>query len=140
MKVSNLSPSLRHIEIRVGPQPEDVVKVGYRPGALTLAIADELRALQFDPMADLRVAEVMLLPILESWDLQNDDGSELPVNEVTLKSLPIEFIGRVFNAVREDALPNPQIAVTLEDGSPQEARQDDSLNGTESSRQPSSME
>jgi hypothetical protein len=130
MKLSNLAPAVRHLEVRVGPGDEDVVKVGYRPGALTLEIADKLKELRDDPMADLKVAEVFLLPLLESWDLQDDDGNVLPVTRESFAKLPIEFLGMMFLEIRTDALPNPQMPATSNGGSVQEEREEGSLSGT----------
>jgi len=129
MKLSNLAPSTRTVQVRVGAGEEDVVNVTYRPGALTIGIADKLKELRDNPMADLEVAEVFLLPLITKWDLQDENGNELPVTREVFAQIPIEFLGMIFLEIRMDALPNPQMPVTSEDGLPQGAREEGSLSG-----------
>ncbi len=130
MKVSQLAPSERTLQVFVGPDPSDIVGVVYRPGALTIEIADQLKELHDNPLADLMVAEVMLLPLITSWDLEDDEGNQLPVSLEVMKTLPIEFLGRVLLEIRTDAIPDPQTPATSENGSAPEVREEGSLSGT----------
>lgn len=132
MKVSALALTERKVAVRVGPQPEDVVEVTYRPGALTLQVADDLREAQFNPLGDVEVVGHTLLTIIEKWDLMDDDGTPYPVSEESIKKLPIEFLGRIFNAIQNDAIPDPTKGANSSDGSQQEERSEDSPNGTPS--------
>lgn len=132
MKVSALALTERKVAVRVGPQPEDVVMVTYRPGALTLQVADDLREAQFNPLGDVEVVGHTLLAILEKWDLKNDDETEYEITEESIKKLPIEFLGRVFNAIQDDAIPDPTRGENFSDGLPQEDQSEGSLNGTPS--------
>jgi hypothetical protein len=42
-----------------------------------------------------------LVKAIVSWDLQDDDGKELPVNEENIKQLPAKIIMPLIDATRE---------------------------------------
>lgn len=137
MKVSELNSRTRQLPITVAGQdgePDEVVHVTYRPGALTLGVSDKIREVA-ESGFEADVAKVMLLPLIVEWDLEEEDGSQLPFNEETLKSVPIEFLGMVLSAIAEDARPNLSRAGTSNDSSAQMGTSDPAPIGTHSSEQ-----
>jgi len=60
-----------------------------------------------DFMSSLEIDDLMergafrLVKAIVSWDLQDDDGKELPVNEENIKQLPAKIIMPLVEATRE---------------------------------------
>lgn len=44
--------------------------------------------------------------MIESWDVEGDDGKPFPTDIKSLKTLPVEFIAHVVNACANDLVPN----------------------------------
>ncbi len=102
MKISHIARDSRELIIPVG---DEEVHISFRPGGLSPAT--EERLLQF--AADQRGGAALvafLADCLCDWDITDDAGKKLPVNEHTLKSLPIVFLGQIVNAISEDMHPN----------------------------------
>lgn len=132
MKLSALKSRTRTLEIPVSGEegePDEIVKVIYRPGEITLEVSDNIKeAIASGFEAD--AAYAVLKPILVSWDLQDEDGSPLPVTEETLRIVPLTFLGLVMAAVEDDARPNLQRGVTSQGTLSQMVPPDASQNGT----------
>lgn len=114
MRLSALKGQIRTLEIPVEGE-EEPVKVQYRPGDLTLEIADAMRA-AVDQGVEERVVLVFLSEVLVSWDLEDeeygDDGQvsgsrTLSVEPEDIKKVPVPFLAQVMLAIQEDARPNP---------------------------------
>jgi len=137
MKISTLQGKERTIPIVLpaeGEEPEEEVMVTYRPGAVTLELADQIKETLTTGL-EVDIALVMLKPMLVKWDLQNDDGSEWPCDEDHIKKTPLLFLGLILDAIQTDSRPDPTKGATLGDGLPQTASSDASQNGTPSSEQ-----
>lgn len=144
MKVSTLKSRTHRIWIEVpgdGSEPTEKVWVDYRPGALTLAVSDQIReALESGFESD--VIFVMLKNVLAGWDLQTEvldkwgnptgEYRQLGTSEEDIKSVPISFLGEVLAQVEGSARPNPERDVTSDAGLPQTEQSVTSQNGTSS--------
>lgn len=134
MRLVTLAQEETVLKVKVDDTPEGVVTVTYRPGALNLEVADQLREVAaggFEPDALL----ILLRPILVSWDIENEDGSQLGVSDEEIKKVPLSFLGLLMQAITEDARPNPTTGETLEGTSPQTEKREGSLVTTDSSEQ-----
>lgn len=136
MKVSSLKAKVSRIWIEIPGEnegdPVERIWIDYRPGELTLAVADELKeAVATGFESDM--AKIMLTKVLADWDLQNEDGSPMGVSEEEVKSVPLTFLGLIMAGIEADSRPNAQRDVISGGGSPQTEQPDPSLNGTSSS-------
>jgi hypothetical protein len=152
MKVATLKGGVRRIYVEIPPEaPEGEIEqvwVDYRPGELTLEINDKIKeAVAFGFEAD--VAEIMLNPLLEDWDVEEDvtDEAGEPTGEVIhlspknggIKKVPLSFLGLVLQAIQEDAVPNAPRGGTSDGISPQEVNSVAALTGTGTSEQPTGL-
>lgn len=138
MKVSTLKAKIRRLWITVPGEDgaeDEKVWVDYRPGALTLEVADDLKeavASGFDSDS----AFVMVRSVLAGWDLEDDDGSPLGITDEDIKKVPLQFLGLVMQAMEDDSRPNSQRGATSNGSLPQTEPQDESRSGTSSFAQP----
>ena len=65
--------------------------------------ASEMAALMSD-FSDIIVA------LIASWDIVEEDGSKLPVSHRTVMAMPLTFLTTVFSATMEDMRPNARSA------------------------------
>lgn len=65
--------------------------------------ASEMAALMSD-FSDIIVA------LIASWDIVEEDGSKLPVSHKTVMAMPLTFLTTVFSATMEDMRPNARSA------------------------------
>ena len=65
--------------------------------------ASEMAALMSD-FSDIIVA------LIASWDIVEEDGSKLSVNHKTVMAMPLTFLTTVFSATMEDMRPNARSA------------------------------
>ncbi|MFN3652358.1 MAG: hypothetical protein ACK47B_22510 [Armatimonadota bacterium] len=77
---------------------EQALCVGYRPGAVTVALLDSLES-------GMRVEEAVAA-LLCDWDL-SDGATPVPVQAEALRRVPLPILRRVLESVLEDALPKP---------------------------------
>lgn len=137
MKVSALKAQIRRLWVEVPGEEEgstEKIWVDYRPGALTLEVSEELKdAVQSGFETD--VAFSLLRRVLAGWDLQNDEGGQLGVSDAEIKTIPLQFLGKIMQAIEEDSRPNAERDVTSSDSSQQREQQETSPNGTSSSEQ-----
>lgn len=109
MRLSAMKAIVRTVELTVpgsDGEPDESVWIKYKPGELTLETADRLQEL-VEQGKDREVLTTMLVPVLEGWDLQDDDGTELKITEDVLRTVPIQFLGQIVTALTDDARPNP---------------------------------
>ena len=134
MKVSDLAKKEKELVIRVGDGPTDLVHVVYRPGALTLEVSDQVKEIM-ETGFEHEVALAMLKAMVVKWDLEDEDEKELPVNEQTIKQVPLEFLGMILRGIEADARPNPTMGETSDGTSPQTERPEQPPTGISSSEQ-----
>lgn len=115
MKVSALKSRVRTVYVEVPGEdegaPPERVWVKYRPGELTLEVAENLVEVA-ENRPDHEAIGALLEPILDSWDLEADDGSQLAVTPDVFRTVPLQFLGLLIQAITDDARPNPQMAGT----------------------------
>ncbi len=88
--------------VEVGPEPDDTVKLVYRPGVLTPV---EVDAVDSAPAGE-RLAAVaeLLAKCLVSWDL-TDGGKMYPLTAAAIEQLDLQFLNLVQTEVINDARP-----------------------------------
>lgn len=133
MKLSTLKGGEETTWIKV-PGEDEKVRVVYRPGALTLEIADRVREAALGGL-DAEIAKEMLVPLLVEWDITDDDGKQLGVTEEEIKKVPIGFLGLILAQVGEESSPNALRDATSNGSSLQAVEQEASQSGTSSSEQ-----
>lgn len=94
MKVGALTPGTRRVEVEIEGSDERVGVV-YRPAALT---ADAVRII-VDPESTDDDARKVLSEILESWEIEGNDGEPYATTPEAIGALPLEFVGMVVNAI-----------------------------------------
>jgi hypothetical protein len=80
----------------------------------------QVRKAQEDPeSADADWIITTLCLMLTSWDLVGKKGSRqpLPITAETLAELPLNFLGAILEAIREETLPNAETAAAIDSGS-----------------------
>jgi hypothetical protein len=103
-RVSQLGGDIQTMQIKVGDGPEDVVNIKYRPGAYTLQVSDELKALRNEEFqAD--AAAILLLPVLVEWDILDDEGNPLPIDRAGLAQVPLAFLSKIIDGMGDDLRP-----------------------------------
>lgn len=94
--------------------------VKYRVSGITPETEQVFRRLAQESAGQALVA--FLLPILTDWDLLDDEGRPVPINQKTLSSLPVRFLSLITEAIGEDINPNPTSAGSSGAGSRRKAR------------------
>lgn len=90
MKVSNLAQGTRRVEVDVEGS-EEKVGVVYYPGKLT---ADAVAQITNPKATDAEAREI-LSDLLESWEIEGDDGEPYPTTPEAIGKLPLGFVGSV---------------------------------------------
>ena len=75
-----------------------------------------------------------LLDLIERWDLEDDDGTPVPVTKETLEELPMPVLMSIFDAIIEHARPDRGELKTPVAGLPVTGSSDNRRRGTRSSR------
>lgn len=101
MRLSQLLAKERTIEVEIDG---DTLTITYDPSAFT-AEAEDRYAAQRETARNIGAMAEALDILLIKWDLTDEDGKTLPINTETLRTLPGEFLGRVMEAINEDASP-----------------------------------
>lgn len=152
MKLSALKGKVEKTFIEIPGEtegaPPDQVEVHYRPGALTLEVVDQLEAISRQEL-QIDVVKVLLEPILEWWDLDDevldDEGNptgefvNLPVTGDGIKKVPLSFLGLILDQINKESRPDPLPEETSDDISPPEVMLDESQSGTQSSESPGTL-
>src|SRR5688572_27366144 len=135
MKLQALKGGVRDLQVKVpgeGDAPDEVVLVKYRPGELTLEVADSMREAVVTSSLEADIAKTLLEPILVWWDIEDEEGNNLPTDDRGIKKVPLNFLGLVMEAVTSDSLPNAQRGATSSDGLSQVDESGAPQNGTSS--------
>lgn len=102
LRVGSLSANTATVSIEVGDETLNVV---YKPSGLTPETEDALYELA-DAQRGGATLIAFLQDMLVSWDLLGEDDKPLPVNEATLRSLPVLFLSQIVEAISNDMRPN----------------------------------
>lgn len=155
MKIATLQGRVVKTFVEVPGDEEDqfeLVEVHYRPGSLTLEVADEIGKIgeAGSDRADLDVLLVLLEPLLVYWDLEEDilgengeptgEVRKLTTSNADIKKVPLPFLGLVLDKITQESRPNPTMAETSGGSLQPEASQAESQSGTTSSPSPSTSE
>lgn len=81
----------------------ETVEVGYRPGTFTMQIAEDVA--EAAALNDLSVISTVLEPILDWWDVLDDEGARLPTDVATIRAMPIGFLMAVMDGVQATMRP-----------------------------------
>lgn len=152
MKLSALKGKVRDLDVLVpgtDGEPDEIVKVKYQPGELTLEVSDQMNE-AFRSDGDTSVVAMFLEKVLVEWDLEEDildeDGNPtgetkpVPTTKAGIKKVPVPFLGLLMQAIGEDARPNPQTGESSRNGSLQEDSPDAAQSGTTSFGLPASTD
>ena len=82
---------------------EDVVDFGYHPAAFTTELVEEVTSEAEGN--NLHGVAKMMEPILDWWDVLDDDGNRLPTDLATLRAMPLPFLMRLVDAIGGDMRP-----------------------------------
>jgi len=77
------------------PTPAGTLRVTYRPGRITLALALRLQ----EGAADIPAS---LAELIAGWDLLGEDGQPLPVTAETIRALPLTLIQAILKTILDD--------------------------------------
>lgn len=90
---------------------DESVDVSYHPAAMTPAILEEVMALAKGAETDaedMALVGSMLEPVLDWWDVLNDDGSRVPTTKEAIREVPLAFLIKVLDDVQADMRPPAQ--------------------------------
>jgi len=104
VRIGKLSANTATVAVEIDGETLNVV---YRPSGLTPETEDRLQEMVKEQRGGASLI-VLLREILVSWDLLDDNDQPLPVDERTLRGLPITLLSRVAEAISDDMRPNPQ--------------------------------
>jgi len=126
MKLSHLKA--KEATLHVPVPDEEPVAVKYKPGELTVELQDRIREFAGSG-EDAQGTLAFLLPLISWWDIEDDDGNNVPVSDQTMRIMPMAFLGGIITAMFEDALPNASRPVISDGPSSPEDSQDGSRTG-----------
>lgn len=84
------------------------VDVGYHPAAMTPAILEDVMALAKTAETDaedMAMVGQMLEPVLDWWDMLDDDGERIPTDKAHIREMPMAFLVKVLDDVQTDMRP-----------------------------------
>ena len=82
---------------------EDVVDFGYRPAMFTTELVEEVSKEAEEN--NLHGVAEMVEPILDWWDVLDDEDKRLPTDLATIKSMPLRFIMDIVEQIGGDMRP-----------------------------------
>jgi hypothetical protein len=101
VKVGSLSSETKRVEVPVGAGGEKVGVV-YRPGLLTPNSVGRM----LDKDAEEIEVRKLLEEVLVSWEIEQNDGTDLPTTVEAMGDLPLGFLGDVITEmIRGSAVP-----------------------------------
>lgn len=83
----------------------ETLNVTYAPSSLTPELEDQYMA-EFETQRTGGALAKYLANVVTQWDLVDDEGEPVAPTEEILRTLPVKFLGKVFEAIAEDI--NPQ--------------------------------
>jgi len=107
-KLSHLCETERTVTVRF-EDTEETLTVSYRPMGFTPLTEERLQECQEQGRIGRGLVS-LLLDCLVGWDLLDDKGKPLAIDNDTLQSLPLNLLARIVSAIGEDMRPNPQSA------------------------------
>lgn len=102
--------SLKHMTKTCAPiefEGGGTLTLTYRVHAFTPNTETDLRASEEEGQVSDSLVKTLAV-LLENWDLTDEKGKVLSINEKTLRDVPISILGKCFTAISEDQLPPPE--------------------------------
>jgi hypothetical protein len=91
------------------PGLEDLgeLNLTYIPGALTPEVEDQILEVAEQPGQGAFITS-FLEELIEDWDLLDENDMPIPITKEALKPVPIQFLGQVLTAIRNDMNPGEE--------------------------------
>lgn len=100
MKLSEVQARTKVVSVE---WDDETVDVSYSPNRMTPEVLD--KASDAEDKGNLDVLGDLLEPVLEWWDVLDDEDKRLPTDAATIKRMPLSFVMAVLAAVQEDQRP-----------------------------------
>ncbi len=110
----------------------DGVAVTYRPGAVTFELIEPFEGENVGGSAVLGFLEA----VVESWEIADDDGSQLGTTAADIRKVPAGFLNAISQRIIEEAQPDADEGKASAAGSQPEGASETSRAGTSSSELP----
>lgn len=94
VKVGALTQEEKRVEVPVEGS-EETVGVVYRPALLTPNAVERI----LDPQAEEMEVRKLLAETLISWEIEGNDGEQLPPTVEAMGNLPLSFLGDVVTEI-----------------------------------------
>lgn len=73
------------------------VDFAYKPNEFTMELADQIAAAE-----DENIVSQLLSPIVEWWDVLDDNDQRIPPTAETMRQFPLNFLLKIMGAITED--------------------------------------
>lgn len=80
------------------------VTAHYNPALLTIEFFERVQALQDtkdDETTEQHLVVTLVKMMITRWDLTDDDGTPLPIDEATLRKLPMALLNELITTIQE---------------------------------------
>lgn len=84
----------------------EVVDFAYRPNEFTMELADQIAAEA--EAENLTSVSAMLAPIVEWWDVLDDQDQRIAPSAENMRAFPLNFLLAIMRAITEDSKPEGQ--------------------------------
>lgn len=108
-KLSKLKNRTRAFEVNVDGE---VVKGLFYPGVYTPKFEEELNSIQEDDPEANRVLAKKLCALVAEWDLEEDDGSKVPISVEQLIDIPYDVLIGIMMEIGRNLFPNKKTSVS----------------------------
>lgn len=126
VKLSDLLKNERTIKVDI--QGTDLT-VTYRPSSITPETQDVFYAMMEKQRSGLALAEILTQRVV-AWDLTDDEGEEIEISFDELKTIPVDVLAFVSNAILADMEADADDQKNLGDGSRRAGSKGHHRNGT----------
>lgn len=127
-KVSSYAQRTRNLTLAFDDD-DDPLHLTYYPRAITPKMEKAFQQLQASGQADQIIYD-SLRALIQSWDLTDDAGVEIPRTREGLEDLPSSLLLHVFERISEDIRPNAGRSSPSPNGSAPAASEDRALIGS----------
>lgn len=84
----------------------ETVAFAYKPNEFTMEVADSIS--EAAEREDLSSVSAMLSPILEWWDVLDDNDERIPPSAESMRAFPLNFLMRIMGKITEDQNPETE--------------------------------
>lgn len=82
---------------------DEDVAFAYKPNEFTMELADDISAAA--EAEDMSTVSAMLAPIIEWWDVLDDEDERIPPTAENMRRFPLNFLLKIMGAITEDQNP-----------------------------------